>query len=141
VIIRLPDDGTGSLPVIRHIIFMDSKSSTYKLALLRVLAKDCCGFTGANPVGERVFRQRQFKPVLQKGLPQMPTNRGLDGLCFVKEAYRRITDISHLDFRVVARFTGQNALFLHQAITDAVSNIKVMPAKHTRFRTGREFMA
>jgi hypothetical protein len=39
VIIRLPDDGTGALPVIRHIILKDSKSSTYKLALLRVLAR------------------------------------------------------------------------------------------------------
>jgi hypothetical protein len=56
-----------------------------------------------------VFWLRWFKPVLQAGLPQMPTNRGLCGLGFVNEAYRRITDISHLDFRVAARFTGQNA--------------------------------
>jgi SAM-dependent methyltransferase len=27
--VRLPDDGTGALPVIRHIILKDSKSSTY----------------------------------------------------------------------------------------------------------------
>src|ERR1700722_6083065 len=147
VIIRLPDDGTGALPVIRHIILKDSKSSTYKLALLRVLARIAAGSLGltrsvneefvAVPLGlVAVFWLRQFKPVLQAGRPQMPTNRGLDGLGFVKEAYRRITDISHLDFRVAARFTGQNALFLHQAITDAVSNIKVMPAKHTSFPNG-----
>jgi hypothetical protein len=35
--LRLPDDGTGALPLLRHIIFNDDKSSTYKLALLRVL--------------------------------------------------------------------------------------------------------
>jgi SAM-dependent methyltransferase len=147
LIIRLPDDGTGALPVIRHIILKDSKSSTYKLALLRVLARIAAGSLGltrsvneefvAVPLGlVAVFWLRQFKPVLQAGLPQMPANRGLDGLGFVKDAYRRITDISHLDFRVAARFTGQNALFLHQAITDAVSNIKVMPAKYTSFPNG-----
>jgi SAM-dependent methyltransferase len=130
LIIRLPDDGTGALPVIRHIILKDAKYSTYKLALLRVLARIAAGSLGltrsaneesiAVPLGlVALFWLRQFKPVLQAGLPQMPTNRGLDGLGFVKEAYRRITGISHLDFRVAARFTGQNASFLHQAITDA----------------------
>jgi SAM-dependent methyltransferase len=147
MIIRLPDDGTGALPVIRHIILKDSKSSTYKLALLRVLARIAeCSLGLTRPVNEEyvavplglvaVFWLRQFKPVLQAGLPQMPTNRGLDGLGFVKDAYRRITHLSHLDFRVAARFSGQNALLLHQAISDAVSNIKVMPAKHTSFPNG-----
>ena len=147
VIVRLPDDGTGALPVIRHIILKDSKSSTYKLALLRVLTRIAEGSLGlAWPVSEEyvavplglvaVFWLRQFKPVLQAGLPQMPTNRGLDGLGFVKDAYRRISNLSHLDFRVAARFTGQNALSLHQAINDAVSNIKAMPAKYTSFPDG-----
>jgi SAM-dependent methyltransferase len=147
VIIRLPDDGTGALPVIRHIILKDSKASTYKLALLRVLARiaECSlGLTRsvneeyvAVPLGlVAVFWLRQFKPVLQVGLPQMPNNVGLDGLSFVKDAYRRISHLSHLDFRVAARFTGQNALFLHQAINDAVSNIKIMPAKHTSYPNG-----
>src|SRR5690606_19435928 len=31
---RLPDDGTGALPTLRHIIVNDDKSSTYKLGLL-----------------------------------------------------------------------------------------------------------
>ncbi len=35
VAIRLPDDGTGALPLLRHVILNDDKSSTYKLALLR----------------------------------------------------------------------------------------------------------
>ena len=97
LIIRLPDDGTGALPVIRHIILKDSKSSTYKLALLRVLARiaECSlGLTRAAneeyvavPMGlVAVFWLRQFKPVLQARLPQMPNNIGLDGLGFVKDA-------------------------------------------------------
>jgi SAM-dependent methyltransferase len=35
----LPDDGSGALPLIRGIIVNDSKSATYKLALLRAIAK------------------------------------------------------------------------------------------------------
>jgi len=37
--VRLPDDGSGALPLLRHIILNDDKSSTYKLALLRVLCR------------------------------------------------------------------------------------------------------
>jgi SAM-dependent methyltransferase len=147
LIVRLPDDGTGALPVIRHIILKDSKSSTYKLALLRVLARIAEGSLGlTRPVDDTnvavplglvgVYWLRQFKPVLEAHLPQMPSNVGLDGLGFVKGAYRRITHLSHLDFRVAARFTGQNASFVHQAIKDTVSNIKVMPAKYTSFPNG-----
>ena len=39
MIVRLPDDGTGALPLIRRIVLLDDKSSTYKLALLRSLCR------------------------------------------------------------------------------------------------------
>ena len=147
LIIRLPDDSTGALPIIRHIILRDSKASTYKLALLRVLARIAEGSLGlTRPVNDQVvgiplglvaiFWLRQFKLVLQEGLPQMPKNVGLEGLGFVKDAYRRISQISPLDFRVAARFTGEEALFVHQAIRDAVANIKQMPATYTSFPDG-----
>jgi SAM-dependent methyltransferase len=147
LIVRLPDDGTGALPVIRHIILRDSKSSTYKLGLLRVLARIADGSLGlTRPVNDEsvavplglvaVFWLRQFKPVLQAGLPQMPGNTGLDGLGFVKDAFRSLNNISHLDFRVAARFTGNDAALVHQAIRDAVSNIRVMPVTHTSFPNG-----
>jgi SAM-dependent methyltransferase len=35
--LRLPDDGTGALPLLRGIILNDDKSATYKLGLLRAL--------------------------------------------------------------------------------------------------------
>jgi hypothetical protein len=79
---------------------------------------------------------RQFKLILQENLPQMPNNVGLEGLGFVKDLYRRIDQISPLDFRVAARFTGQEALFVHQAIPEAVSNIKQMPETYTSFPDG-----
>ena len=44
--IRLPDDGTGALPLLRHAILNDDKSSTYKLALLRALARIADGAAG-----------------------------------------------------------------------------------------------
>jgi len=147
LIIRLPDDGTGALPVIRHIILKDSKSSTYKLGLLRVLARIADGSLGltrsvsdevvAVPLGlVAVFWLRQFKPVLRAGLPQMPGNTGLDGLGFVKDAFRKLNHISHLDFTVAARFTGGDAMLVHQAIRDAASNIRKMPVTHTSFPNG-----
>ena len=39
VCLKLPDDGTEALPLLRHIILNDNKSSTYKLALLRILVR------------------------------------------------------------------------------------------------------
>ena len=35
----MPDDGSGSLPLLRHVIVNDNKSSTYKLGLLRTLVR------------------------------------------------------------------------------------------------------
>jgi hypothetical protein len=39
VVFTIPDDGTGSLPLLRHIIVNDNKSASYKLGLLRVLTR------------------------------------------------------------------------------------------------------
>jgi SAM-dependent methyltransferase len=39
VCLQLPDDSTGALPLLRSVVLSDSKSSTYKLALLRVIAR------------------------------------------------------------------------------------------------------
>ena len=43
---KLPDDGTGSLPLVRHIIVNDNKTATYKLGLLRVLIRIAEGAPG-----------------------------------------------------------------------------------------------
>ena len=50
-----PDEGTGALPLLRGIILNDDKSSTYKLALLRVadgtpsLAAECADTDAVDP--------------------------------------------------------------------------------------------
>jgi hypothetical protein len=46
VAFRLPDDGTGALPLLRHVILNDAKSSTYKLGLLRALCRIADGAAG-----------------------------------------------------------------------------------------------
>jgi hypothetical protein len=46
VVLRLPDDGTGALPLLRHVILNDQKSATYKLGLLRALCRAADGQAG-----------------------------------------------------------------------------------------------
>jgi hypothetical protein len=46
VALRLPDDGTGALPLLRHVILNDQKSATYKLGLLRALCRAADGSAG-----------------------------------------------------------------------------------------------
>ena len=88
-LVRLPDDGTGALPLFRHVILNDDKSSTYKLALLRSLSRIADGAAGyartrgddqvAVPLGlVALYWIRLFKPLLDAGLPQSPRNRGLE---------------------------------------------------------------
>jgi hypothetical protein len=124
LVIRLPDDGSGALPLLRHIILNDDKASTYKLALLRVLcriadgaggyARDCADGHVAVPLGlVGLFWIRLFKPLLIAGLPQSPTNQDHEHLGFVKEGFRRLSDVSHLDLRIGMLFGGDRSNALH----------------------------
>ena len=99
LLVGLPDDGTGALPLIRHIILNDDKSSTYKLALLRVLSRiadSSAGYADDKDDGYvavplelvGLYWIRLFKPLLAYDLPQSPANRGYDRLGFVKEGFR-----------------------------------------------------
>jgi len=148
VAVRLPDDGTGALPLLRHVILNDDKSSTYKLALLRTLCRLADGAAGcardyddefvAVPMGLVALTwMRLFKPLLSANLPQSPSNVGLKRLGFVKDAYRRLTDVSNLDMRVGARFSREPAAALHQALKDAANTVARMPATHITYPNGR----
>ena len=143
--IRLPDDGAGALPLLRHVILNDNKSSTYKLALLRTLCRIADGAAGfaldhddefiAVPMGLVALTWiRLFKPLLAANLPQSPSNVGLQNLGFVKNAYRELENmISQHDLRVGMTFSGKDAACLHQALKDAVANIGRMPATHITY--------
>ena len=146
--IRLPDDGTGALPLLRHIILNDDKSSTYKLALLRTLSRVADGAAGlarhydddhvAVPLGLIALTWiRLYKPLLSAGFPQNPSNVGLRHLGFVKEAYRKLADVSHLEPRVGTSFSSEVSAVLHLALRDAANTIEKMPATFVTYQDGR----
>nr|WP_277881245.1 class I SAM-dependent methyltransferase [Leptolyngbya sp. FACHB-321] len=139
--LTLPDDGTGALPLLRHVILHDSKSSTYKLALLRVLCRIADSTAGTAqyqddasvsvPLGlVALYWLRLFKPLLQADLPQSPTNRGIQGLGFAGAGFRALSGVSHLDLRIGSRFAGTTAQALHQALKEAVKTITTMPVHY-----------
>ena len=43
MVLKLPDDGTCALPLLRHVILNDAKSSTYKLGLTQRADPFCAG--------------------------------------------------------------------------------------------------
>lgn len=93
----MPDDGTGKLPLLRHVIVNDNKSSTYKLGLLRTLVR--LAETAPGIVTERtdeyveipfgavgLYWLKLYAPmVLHHELHQRPAGRG--GYGWAKEAF------------------------------------------------------
>lgn len=71
VAMRLPDDGTGALPLLRHVILNDSKSATYSPA--------CCARLPVQPTARREWSLplgligliwlRLYNPLLDAGTP------------------------------------------------------------------------
>jgi hypothetical protein len=95
VALRLPDDGTGALPLLRHLILNDQKSATYKLGLLRALCRAADSAAGLAqdegaehvtvPLGLVALNWlRLYLPLVAADLPQTPTNRQASGLGFAK---------------------------------------------------------
>ena len=81
IALRLPDDGTGALPLLRHVILNDQKSATYKLGLLPSTAPPTV--RPAREHGEKQQRRAStwpdrarlgaaYKPLVAAGLPQAP---------------------------------------------------------------------
>ena len=120
--LRLPDDGTGALPLLRHLILNDQKSATYKLGLLRALCRAADGQAGmaidgagedmALPLGVVALNWlRLYLPLVGAGFPQMPGNAGPDGLGFAGPGFRALLGglVPRLDLRIGARFAGPAA--------------------------------
>jgi SAM-dependent methyltransferase len=149
VALRLPDDGTGALPLLRHVILNDAKAATYKLGLLRALcraadsaaglAQDDGADTVTVPLGLVVLNWlRLYLPLVAADLPQTPANRLANGLGFAKEGFRALLDArtSPLDLRVGARFQGRSAHALHTALREAAETITRMPATYLTYPNG-----
>lgn len=141
MVLRLPDDGTDALPLLRHVILSDAKSSTYKLGLLRAVTRAADGAAGmAAPAGEDKVQLplglialnwlRLYLPLLRADLPQSPVNRsGANRIGFVAaDEWADLAGLSPLDLRVGRGFAGPTAEILHRALKHAASTIARMPA-------------
>ena len=140
LVFAMPDDGTGSLPLLRHVIVNDNKSSTYKLGLLRTLVR--LAETAPGLVIERtddyvdipfgavgLYWLKQYLPlVLHHRLPQRPSGPG--GYGWAKEAFHRLRAVSPSDLRLGARFDADRAVILTRALNDACGNIEKMPVRY-----------
>ena len=143
--LQLPDDGAGALPLLRGIILNDDKSATYKLGLLRALARiaDTAPALAVErpdsdvvdlPLGAVALNWlRMYLPLAAADLPQLPGNRGADRLGFAGNAFRRLLAdrVAGQDLRLGAKFTGERAVTVAQALADARTNISRMPARFT----------
>ncbi|MGH8194855.1 MAG: methyltransferase domain-containing protein [Woeseiaceae bacterium] len=151
VVLGMPDDTTGALPLIRGIILNDRKTSTYKLALLRIIARIGDGAAGfAEPADDdhvrlplglvALYWLRAFKPLIRQSFPQAGTDRGTSGLRFVKAPFLALDAVSPFDFRIGAVFTGSTADALRLALADAARTIQLMPATFLTYADGRPLL-
>jgi HNH endonuclease len=123
------------------------KSSTYKLALLRAVARvaDATPALAAPRLDEDVVDiplgvvalnwVRMYLPLITAGLPQAPGNSGPDGLGFAQQGFRSLlaSNVTGQDLRIGARFVGDRATALGRALSEARRIIADMPANYTRF--------
>jgi hypothetical protein len=148
VAVRLPDDGTGALPLLRHVILNDQKSATYKLGLFRALCRAADGSAGmVQDAGDEFVRVplglvalnwlRLYLPLIRESLPQTPTNVDAQGLRFAKEGFQALlSGVSASDLRIGARFTLDRAQALHAALRDAAQTIDRMPSTFMTYPMG-----
>ncbi|NOG69989.1 class I SAM-dependent methyltransferase [Roseicella sp. DB1501] len=143
VILDLPDDGAGALPLLRGVILRQEKSATYKLALLRCIARiadlspNVAEETESGvvlPLGlVALYWIRLFKPLVALGLPQTPDGR----MGFLTAAFRALGSILPPMLRPGRAFAGAEAMALRQALADAAQLIRAMPATHLTYADGR----
>jgi protein-L-isoaspartate O-methyltransferase len=149
VVIRVPDDGTGALPFLRHIILNDRKSATYKLGLLRTMVRVADAAPGlARPDDDMhvqlpfgligLYWVRLYQPLTRADLPQMPANtQGGTKLGFVGAHYVRLHDGIANDLTIGSQFRGEMAHAVWGAINDACDLIRKMPATFITYDDGR----
>ena len=131
IAMRMPDDGTGALPLVRGIALSDGKSSTYKLALLRAVTR-IAEYAPAAAMPAREGRDavevplglvalnwiRMYLPLVRGGFPQTPVNVGAGGLGFAKDGFQALIalNITAADLRVGATFGSEGASSSRYAI-------------------------
>lgn len=140
LVLELPDDGSGSLSKVRHIVVNDSKSSTYKLALLRTLVRIADAHPGAvldKQDGKvaislglvALYWIRLFKRLVDNGIQQSADPA--KGLGFVSaQGWDLLQHLTADDFAIGNFYSGQEALALQQLISDTLKTIKSGPVTY-----------
>ena len=141
--LRLPDDGTNALPLLRHVVFTDRKSATYKLALLRVLVRIADSASGLSresqdgthvqiPLGlVALYWIRTFWPLVERKIPQLP---GTTNMSFVKEGFKALMSKDSIhSLRVGETMQGERATNLIKAMRDTAGSILSMPTTFTTY--------
>jgi hypothetical protein len=150
IALRLPDDGTGALPLLRHVILNDQKSSTYKLGLLRVPCRAADGAAGLAREAEdghvilplglvALIWLRLYLSLARANMPQSPINRsGAERLGFAGPGFRTLMKdgLPPLDLRVGNRFAGSEAQVVHTALAEAAKTITGKPATYMTYPNG-----
>lgn len=143
VVLGLPDDGLAALPLLRHLVLTDGKSSTYKIALLRILARIADTAAGAArheaesvvlPMGlVALFWLRMYKPLIEGGLPQMPMNKAGKGPGFVTNSFTALRLVRPVDLRAGMEFNDDIARHLHGSLWEISRLVREMPVKYLRW--------
>ncbi len=141
VVFSLPDDGSGDLNKVRHIIVNDNKSATYKLGLLRVLLRIADAHPGSVvdqtdgevgiPLGlVAIYWVKAYKRLVDVEDLQQNSNskRGLgfiDGM-----GWQKIKHLSSDDLAIGSWFSGDEALAIQHTLQMTIKTIKDGPIKH-----------
>lgn len=140
VVFQHPDDGSGGLSLLRHLIINDNKSATYKLGLLRALSHIAEAFPGAViarddasvtiPLGlVGLCWLKQYKPlIIHHRLAQLPQAQQPG---FAKDAFFALAGFADPDLRVGSMLSAERADVLTAALSDACRLIQKMPAHYT----------
>ncbi|WOT05024.1 class I SAM-dependent methyltransferase [Shewanella youngdeokensis] len=150
VVMNLPDDGSGDLIKIRHILVNDNKVATYKLALLRALVRiadahpvSVCDKTDgkvALPLGlVALYWVKQYRRLLsfplahnangcQQGI--MQSSNANKGLGFIKHSWHALNNLSADDICIGSLFLGDEGKAVTGALSDSAATIRDMPVKH-----------
>ncbi|WOD09507.1 methyltransferase domain-containing protein [Pseudomonas sp. NyZ704] len=143
----LPDDGSGSLPLLRHIIVNDNKSASYKLGLLRALIRIAEGAPGMVTKRDEAWVEipfglvalywlKMYMPlVLKHNLIQTPTadHANQKGYGWASSHFYKLHALSPYDLRVGAAFDAETAASLIAALKDICRNIEAMPVKYITY--------
>ena len=138
LVFRLSDDGTGALPLIRHVLINDDTSATYKPALLRSVLRVADSAKGAVlektrdhvtiPLGlVALYWLRMYRwLMLDRNYQQMPSENGPPA--FYDEHFQALDQLSDSDFQLGRRFTGPEARHVIEAFRSIRDTIRDGPA-------------